>query len=79
MLSYDSGAAMTALPVAVARNLHLEKRGEFRVPSGAVVPNLGKIKMNLRGRFADTSRNAERCGVLLERNSPVASEVRAIF
>ena len=36
---------MTALPVAVAGNLPLEKRGEFRVASGAVIPNLGKIKM----------------------------------
>ena len=33
------------LPVAVAGDLPLEKRGEFRVTSGAVIPNLGKIKM----------------------------------
>ena len=45
MLTYDSGAAMTALPVAVAGDLPLEKHGEFRVASGAVIPNLGKIKM----------------------------------
>ena len=45
MLNYDSGAALTALPVAVAGDLPLEKRGEFRVASGAVIPNLGKIKM----------------------------------
>ena len=44
MLNYDSGAAVTALPVAVAGGLLLEKRGEFRVASGAVIPNLGKIK-----------------------------------
>ena len=45
MLNYDSGAAVTALPVAVAGNLPLEKQGEFLVASGAVIPNLGKIKM----------------------------------
>ena len=45
MLHYDSGAAVTALPVAVAGDLPLEKQGEFRVASGAVIPNLGKIKM----------------------------------
>ena len=45
MLNYDSGAAVTALPNAVAGDLPLEKRGELRVASGAVIPNLGKIKM----------------------------------
>ena len=45
MLNSDSGAAVTALPVAAAGDLPLEKRGEFRVASGAVIPNLGKIKM----------------------------------
>ena len=45
MQNCDSGAAVTALPVAVAGDLPLEKRGEFRVASGAVIPNLGKIKM----------------------------------
>ena len=48
-LNYDSGAAETALPIAVAGNLPLEKRGEFRVASGAVIPNLGKIKMKSTG------------------------------
>ena len=45
MLNYDSGAAVTALPIAVAGDLPLEKRGQFRVAPGAVIPNLGKIKM----------------------------------
>ena len=45
MLNCDIGAPVTALPVSVAGNLPLEKRGEFRVASGAVFPNLGKIKM----------------------------------
>ena len=36
---------MTAFPNAVAGNLPLEKCGEFRVASGAVIPNLGRIKM----------------------------------
>ena len=40
MLNYDSGSVVTALPVAVARDLPLE----FRVASGAVIPNLGKIR-----------------------------------
>ena len=43
MLNYD-GAAVTGLPVS-AGNLPLEKRGEFRVASGATIPNLGKIEM----------------------------------
>ena len=38
-LNYDSGAAATALPIAI------EKCGEFRVASGATIPNLGKNKM----------------------------------
>ena len=46
MLNYDcGGAAVTALPIAIAGDLPLEKCGEFRVASGAVIPNLGKIKM----------------------------------
>ena len=45
MLNYDGGAAVTALPVSVAGNLPLEKPGEFRVASGATIPNLGKIQM----------------------------------
>ena len=45
MLNYDSGVAVTALLVAVARDLPLEKQGEFRVASGAVIPDLGKMKM----------------------------------
>ena len=44
-LNYDSGAAVTALPIAVAGDLRRGKRGEFRVAPGAVIPNLGKIKM----------------------------------
>ena len=44
-LNYDSGAALSALPLAIAGDLPLEKRGEFRVASGAVIPILGKIKM----------------------------------
>ena len=47
MLNYDSGAAVTALLVAVAEDLPLDKQGEFRVAPGAVNPNLGKIKMML--------------------------------
>ena len=46
----DSGAVVTALFVAVAGDLLLEKRGEFRVASGAVIPNLRKIKMKSDGR-----------------------------
>ena len=43
MLNYGSGAAVTALPVSVAGDLPLEKRGEFRAASGAVIPDMGKI------------------------------------
>ena len=45
MLNNDSGAAVTALPTAVAGDVPLEKRGEFRIASGAFISNLGKIKM----------------------------------
>ena len=57
-LNFDSGAAVMALPIAGAGDLPLEKRGEFRVASGAVIPNLGKIKMIMvsRGHFEETSR-----------------------
>ena len=71
MLNYDSGAAVTALPVAVAGDPLLQKRGEFRVASRAVIPNLEKIKMkstdesgvarSIRGHIT-----AERCGGLQE-------------
>ena len=43
-LNYDSGAAVTALPIAIAGDLLLEKCGEFRVASGATIPILGTIK-----------------------------------
>ena len=79
------------------RDLPLVKRGEFRVVSRADILNLGKIKMKstdesgrmkveLRGRFADTVEVSKRWasllfedgGIRLERNSP-ALEVRAIL
>ena len=103
MQNYDSGAAVTALPVA-AGDPPLEKRVEFRVVSGAVSPNLVKIKMkstdesgvsrSIRGHLtevakpllsaAEVSRRwdslfIEDGGILLERNSAVALEVRAIL
>ena len=80
-MNYDSGAAVTALPVAVAGNLLLEKRGEFRVASGAVVPNFGKIKMkstdesgvarSIRGHITEVAKTAaECCGGLEEMGLP---------
>ena len=44
-LNYDSGAAVTALLIAIAGDFPLEKCGEFRVAPGATIPNSGKIKM----------------------------------
>ena len=44
-LNYDSGAAVTALPVEMAEGLALEQRGEFRVASGAAIPNLGRVNI----------------------------------
>ena len=104
MLNYDSGAAVTALPFAVAGDLILEKQGEFRVASGAVIPNLGKIKMkwkdesgvarSIRGHTTEVAKPLlsaaevssiwdsllfEDGGILLERNSTVTLEVRAIL
>ena len=104
MLNYDSGAAVTALPIAVAGDLPLEKRGEFRVASGAVIPNLGKIKMKsmneseiertLRGNITEVAKTLlsvaevskrwdsvlfEDGGILLERNTSVALEIRAVL
>ena len=103
MLNWDSGAVVTAFFVAVAGDLPLEKQGEFRVASGAVIPNLGKIKMkstdesgvarSIRGHITEVAKPLlsavevsrswdsllfEDGGILLERNSPVALEVRAI-
>ena len=45
MLNSESGAVVTALPVAEAGGLPPEKQGELRVAAGAVIPNLSKIKM----------------------------------
>ena len=85
-------------------DLPLEKRGEFRVASGAVIPNLGKIKMKLtdesgikrtvRGNITEVAKPLlsaaevskrwdsllfEERGILLERNTPVALEIRAVL
>ena len=104
MLNYDSGAAVTALPIAVAGDLPLAKRGEFRVASGAAIPNLGKIKMKstdesgiertLRGNNTEVAKPLlsaaevstrwdsllfEDGGILLERNTHVALEIRAVL
>ena len=104
MLNYDSGAAVTALPVAVGGDLPLEKQGELRVASGAVIPNLCMIKMkspdesgvarSIRGHITEVAKPLlsaaevsrrwdsllfEDGGLLLERNSPVALEVRTIL
>ena len=103
-LNYNSGAAVTALPIVIAGDLPLEKCGEFRVASGAVLPNLGKIKIKsmdesgiertVRGNITEVSKPLlsaaeaskrwdsilfEDGGILLERRSPVALEVRAIL
>ena len=65
-LNDDSGAAVTSLPIAIAGELPLENCGEFRVASGATIPNLGKIKMKstdeseidrtLRGNITEVSK-----------------------
>ena len=103
-LNYDCGAAVTALPIAIAGDLALEKRGEFRVASGSVIPNLGKINMKstdergiertVRGNITEVSKPLlsaaeaskrwdsilfEDGGILPERRSPVALEVRAFL
>ena len=103
-LNYDSGAAVTTLPIAIAGNLPLEKCGEFRDASGATIPNLLKIKMKstdesgiertLRGNITEVSKPLlsaaevskrwdsllfEDGGLLLERSSLVALELRAIL
>ena len=85
-LTYDSGAAAIALPIAIAGDLPLKKCGEFRVASVATIPNLGKIKMKstdesgiertLRGWDSLLSENE---GILLERRSPVSLEIRAVL
>ena len=74
MLNCDSGAAVTALPIAVAGDLPLEKRGEFRVASGQSLPIWAKSKCSrrMRGNRENTSRKhhgscetaAECCGGL---------------
>ena len=56
-----SGAAVTALPVAVARDLPLEKRGEFRVASGAV------IKMKPTDESGDSRTHHGSCQTSAER------------
>ena len=68
------GAAVTALLVAAARDLPLDKQCEFRVASGAVIPNLGKIKLKstdesgfaglIRGLITDVAKPllSARCG-----------------
>ena len=62
MLNSDSGAAVTALPVAEA-GLPLEKQGELRVASGSSHSKLEQdqdevdgVRADRRGRFVDTSR-----------------------
>ena len=104
MLNCDSGAAVTALPTVVAGDLPLEKRGEFPVASGAVTPNLGKIKMKstdesgiegtLQGNITEVAKPLlsvaevskrwdsllfEDGGILLERKTLVALEIRAVL
>ena len=71
MLNYDSGAAVTALLVSVAGDLPLEKRGEFRAALGAVIPDMGKIKMmstdesglerSIRGHITEVAKPLLRC------------------
>ena len=42
-INHDSRAAGTALPVRFAEGLPSQQRGEFRIASGATVPNLGRV------------------------------------
>lgn len=44
--NYDSGAALTALPVALAEGLPLDKVGEFITASGDAIPNYGRVKFD---------------------------------
>ena len=89
MLNYDSVAAVTALPIAVAGDLPLEKRGEFRVASGAVIPSLGKIKMKstdesgidrtLRGNITEVAKPLLSAAEVSKRWDPLLFEDGGIF
>ena len=67
-LNYDSGAAVTALPIAIAGDLPLEKCGEFRVASAAVIPNLGKVKMKVRRKHKVWNRRGKNIRLYREGN-----------
>ena len=93
---------LIALFVSVVGSLPLEKRGEFRLASGAAIPNFGKIEIkstdesgierSIRGHITEVDNTSpERRGgfqelfssktedFLLERNSPVVLDVRAVL
>ena len=48
-VNYDTGASITALPVSFAEGLPLQQEGELVVASGHGIPNLGKMKVPMRG------------------------------
>ena len=54
--NYDSGAATTALPAEMAEGLPLVQQGEFRVASGEVIPNMGKIKIECKDEMGSVKR-----------------------
>ena len=45
-MNYDSGAATTAFPIALAGEIGLKKRGEFIVASGQGIPDYGRVRLN---------------------------------
>jgi len=54
--NYDTGAAVTALPVELAQGQELEKCGEFVVASGADIPNYGRYKFEAKDETGNHRR-----------------------
>ena len=50
-LNCDSGAAVTALSVAMGEGLPLHEQGEFRVASGMAIRNLGKVSLQTEDEY----------------------------
>ncbi|CAK0904033.1 unnamed protein product, partial [Prorocentrum cordatum] len=44
-INYDTGAATTAFPLEFGDGLNLQQKGEFRVASGDVIPDFGRVRV----------------------------------
>lgn len=69
-INYDSGAAATALPMDMAKDLDCNKVGEFIVASGEAIPNYGRVRLQTEDEWHNPRKMS---GSITEVHKPLGS------